>query len=65
VAARLARSFRAGVQAATWTALLGGLLLFAIGVPEPMYQYGLDGQLLLDGDGAATSAPTSTTSSGC
>jgi hypothetical protein len=51
VAARLARSFRAGVQAATWTALLGGLLLFAIGVPEAMYQYGLDGQLLLDGEG--------------
>jgi hypothetical protein len=50
-AALVARSFRAGVQAAIWTALLGAPLVFAIGVPEAMHQYGLHAQLLLDGEG--------------
>jgi hypothetical protein len=50
-AALAARSFRAGVQAAIWTALLGAPLVFAIGVPEAMHQYGLHVSLLLDGEG--------------
>jgi len=39
------------VQAAIWTALLGAPLIFAIGVPEAMYQYGLHAELPLDGEG--------------
>jgi hypothetical protein len=51
LAAALGRSFRAGVQAAVWTALVGALLVFVIGVLESLHRYGIDAQLLLDGDG--------------
>jgi hypothetical protein len=49
-AAAAGRSFRTGVQAAVWTALIGPLLVFAIWIPESLYRYGVDAQLLLDGD---------------
>jgi hypothetical protein len=51
LAAALGRSFRAGVQAAVWAALVGALLVFVIAVLESLYRYGIDASLLLDGDG--------------
>jgi hypothetical protein len=42
VAAAQGRSFRAGVQAAVWTALIGTLLVFAISIPETMHRYAID-----------------------
>jgi hypothetical protein len=50
MAAAVSRSFRAGVQAATWTALLGTLLVFAISIPEAMRRYSIDGRTLGDGE---------------
>jgi hypothetical protein len=51
LAAGVGRSFRAGVQAAVWAALLGALLVFALWVPEGVYRYGIDAGQLLDGEG--------------
>jgi hypothetical protein len=50
VAAAAEGSFRAGVQAAVWTALVGTLLVFVIGLPEALHWYRVDGRLLLDGE---------------
>jgi hypothetical protein len=44
------RSFRAGVQAAVWTALIGTLLVYAITLPEAMHRYAVDGRTLGDGE---------------
>jgi hypothetical protein len=49
-AARLGRSFRAGVEAAVWTALVGTLLVFAISMPEAMHRHAIDGRTLGDGE---------------
>jgi hypothetical protein len=50
LAAAVGRSFRAGVQAAVWTALVGTLLIFAISIPEAMHRYAIDGRTLGDGE---------------
>jgi hypothetical protein len=50
LASALGRSFRAGVQAAVWTALVGTLLIFAISIPEAMHRYEIDGRVLGDGE---------------
>jgi hypothetical protein len=50
VAAAGGRSFRAGVQAAVWTALVGTLLVYAITLPEAMHRYAIDGRTLGDGE---------------
>lgn len=50
LAAAVGRSFRAGVQAAVWTALVGTLLVFAISIPEAMHRYSIDGRTLGDGE---------------
>jgi hypothetical protein len=54
VAATAGRSFRVGVQAAVWAALLGGLLVGVLALPEAWHWYATDTRLLLDGEvGAA------------
>ncbi len=50
VAAAAGRSFRTGVQAAVWTALVGTLLVYAITLPEAMHRYAIDGRTLGDGE---------------
>lgn len=50
MAAAVGGSFRAGVQAAVWTALVGALLVFAISLPEAMRRYAIDGRTLGDGE---------------
>ncbi|MCI0587466.1 MAG: hypothetical protein L0323_11560 [Planctomycetes bacterium] len=50
VAASVGRSFRAGVQAAVWTGVVGALLVFAVWLPEALHRYGVDARLLLDGE---------------
>lgn len=50
LAAAARRSFRAGVQAAAWTALLGSLAVFAVAVPESVAWYRHDTSLILAGD---------------
>ena len=50
LAAAPGRSFRAGVQTAVWTALVGALVVFASWLPEAVYRYGLDARLLMDGE---------------
>ncbi len=50
IAAMREGSFRAGVQAAVWTALLGTLLVFVIYFPEVLGWHRLEGRLLLDGE---------------
>jgi hypothetical protein len=51
VAGAAGRSFRAGVQAAVWTALLAVLALFAVAVTESVGWYEQDTSLILAGDG--------------
>ena len=58
VAAGLGRSFRTGVAATVWTAVLGTLLVFAIQVPEAVRWYQLDGRLLVDADPASSLGTT-------
>jgi hypothetical protein len=48
--AAISGSFRAGIQAAVWSALLGALLIFLIGLPEALRWYETDGRLHLDGE---------------
>ena len=43
-------SFRVGVKAAVWTALLGMLLMFVIHLLEAQRWHRLEGRLLLDGE---------------
>lgn len=50
VAAAVARSLRAGVQAAVWAALLGTLAVFVIGLLEAQHWYRTDARLLFDGE---------------
>jgi hypothetical protein len=52
IAAAVGRSFRVGMQAAVWTALQAGLLLFAAWLVEAVRWYRVHAGLLLDGDGA-------------
>ena len=56
VAGAIRRSLRAGVQAAVWTALLGVLALFAVGVTESVGWYEYDTSLILAGDGIPLAA---------
>lgn len=53
IAATVRRSLRVGVQAAVWTAVQAGLLLFAVWLVEAVRWYRIDGSLLLDGDGGS------------
>jgi hypothetical protein len=46
----VARSFRAGVQAAFWGTLLGTLLIYAATLPEAMHRFAIDGRTLGDGE---------------
>lgn len=50
VAAAVGRSFRAGVQAAVWTALAGGPLAYALWLPKEAHRYATTGGQLWDGD---------------
>jgi hypothetical protein len=50
IAAAVGRSLRVGVQAAVWTALQAGLLLFAVWLVEAVRWYRIGGSLLLDGE---------------
>jgi hypothetical protein len=50
LAAAVRRSFRAGVQAAVWTALLASPVIFAIAVSEAVHWYQLHTSLILAGD---------------
>ncbi len=43
-------SFRVGIQAAVWAALIGTLLVFAGFLPEASHRYAIDSRLLLDGE---------------
>lgn len=45
-----AGSFRIGVQAAVWTAVLGTLLTFVIYLPEAVRWHRLEGRMLFDGE---------------
>jgi hypothetical protein len=50
IAAAIGRSFRVGVAAAVWTAVLGTLAVFVIAVPEALHWYRIDARLFLDGE---------------
>lgn len=50
LAAAASRSFRAGIQTAVWTALVGALVVFASWLPEAIHRYGIDARLLMDGE---------------
>jgi len=50
LAAALGHSFRVGVQAAVWTALLGTLVVFVIGLPEAQHWYRIGARLIFDGE---------------
>lgn len=56
VAAAVGRSFRAGVQAAVWTALLGSLAVYAVGLLEALVWYRFDSSLIFAGDGVPVDA---------
>ena len=49
MAAAVGRSFRAGVQAAVWTVLLGSLAVFAVGLLEALQWYRIDSSLIFNG----------------
>ena len=53
LAARVARSLRAGLQAAAWITLLGAPLLFLVWLPEAVRWYHRGAGLLLDGESDA------------
>jgi hypothetical protein len=49
-AARLGRSFGAGVEAAVWTTVIGTLALFVVSVPEALHWHRTAARLFFDGE---------------
>lgn len=56
VAAGVGRSFRAGVQAAVWTAVLASLAFYAVAILEAVSWYRFDASLIIMGDGVPLDA---------
>jgi hypothetical protein len=50
ISAAVGRSFRAGVQAAVWTAVIAALAIYVLSVTEATHRYAIDGRTLGDGE---------------